>query len=465
MKFGKREISFLAGIAVALLIWVAPIPGLEGDAKIMFALTIMTVIFWATGVAQNGYTAGLLLTLMCILLNHDPETGTPIATIFYAWTGTTIWLVIGAYLIANAVKTSGLGDRIAYLYMKSFVTDFKSIIIGIYVLTAILSLLIPHPWPRAFLIMAVMKVVIDSSGIVQEDAVKIGFAVFAASVPCSLIFLTGDAVINPLAASYAGGATFLQWLLYMGIPAIVLSVAFVALQLILFKPTKDYAVDKATIDQKLADMGAMSPRERKTLIWVIIFIVLCMTDSVHGIDVGWVTLGIGMLLAMPIVGDLNGPKDWSAVPIHVLVFLTAAMAIGKVGGTTGMNAWIASFLPSNVAGGMIVIALIIVAISMIVHMLLGSVIAVMGVAVPAILSFCEPLGITPIAATLICYMTVAGHYEFPFQHLNMLVGATPDTGNYTQTETLKLGTALIPVMFILGVVMAIWFQVIGVAYV
>ena len=35
MKFGKREISFIVGIAVALLIWVAPLPGLEGDAKII----------------------------------------------------------------------------------------------------------------------------------------------------------------------------------------------------------------------------------------------------------------------------------------------------------------------------------------------------------------------------------------------------------------------------------------------
>lgn len=465
MKFGKREISFIVGIIVALLIWVAPIPGLEGDAKIMFALTIMTVIFWAQGVAQNGYTAGLLLTLMCILLNHDPETGTPIATIFYAWTGTTIWLVIGAYLIANAVKTSGLGDRIAYMYMQRFVTDFRSIIVGVFVLTAIMSLLIPHPWPRAFLLMAVMKVVIDSSGIVQEDATKIGFAVFAASVPCSLIFITGDAVINPLAASYAGGATFMQWLLYMGIPSIIFSVITLVLFLFLFKPTKDYSVNKEEIANKLAEMGPMSGRERKTLIWVIIAIVLWMTDSVHGIDIGWVTLGIGMLLAMPIIGDLNGPKDWSAVPIHVLVFLTAAMAIGKVGGTTGMNAWIASLLPSNVSGGLVLVSFIIVAISIVVHMLLGSVIAVMGVAVPAILAFAEPLGIGPMAATLICYMAVAGHYMFPFQHLNTLVGASPDTGMYTQNETLKLGAALIPVLFVMGALMALWFQVIGIAYV
>ncbi|HJA00254.1 MAG TPA: anion permease [Candidatus Collinsella stercoripullorum] len=96
---------------------------------------------------------------MCIFQLDEP------AEIFYAWTGTTMWLVIGAYLIANAVQTSGLGERIAYSYMLRFVTGFKSIIVGIFALTAILSLLIPHPWPRAFLIMAVMAVIIKSSGI------------------------------------------------------------------------------------------------------------------------------------------------------------------------------------------------------------------------------------------------------------------------------------------------------------
>ena len=218
MNITKREIGFLAGIAVALIVWFAPLPGIEGNAKLMLAFTLMTVVWWALQIAQNGYTAGVLLALMCIFQLDEP------AEIFYAWTGTTMWLVIGAYLIANAVKTSGLGERIAYSYMLRFVTGFRSIIIGIFALTAILSLLIPHPWPRAFLIMAVMAVIIQSSGISKADAVKIGFAVFAASVPCSLIFITGDAVINPLAASYAGGADFVTWLKVMGVPAIIMSI-------------------------------------------------------------------------------------------------------------------------------------------------------------------------------------------------------------------------------------------------
>ena len=67
-----------------------------------------------------------------------------------------MYLIIGAYLIAGAVKSSGLGERIAYKFILRFVHSFKSVIISIFILTFFLSLLIPHPWPRAFLIMSVM---------------------------------------------------------------------------------------------------------------------------------------------------------------------------------------------------------------------------------------------------------------------------------------------------------------------
>ena len=58
--------------------------------------------------------------------------------------------LIGAYLIAVAVKESGLGERIAYKFIVKYVSSFKSIIVSIFALTFILALLIPHPWPRNF---------------------------------------------------------------------------------------------------------------------------------------------------------------------------------------------------------------------------------------------------------------------------------------------------------------------------
>lgn len=454
----KSFLGLIIGVAVCLIVWFAPIQGISPEGQKCLALTLMTVVFWAMQIAQPGYVSGVYLSLLIIFNVVDPS------IVFKSWTGTTIWLVVGAYLIATAVKTSGLGERIAYNYMYRFVTTYRSIILGIFVLTFILSLLIPHPWPRAFLIMSVMSIIIETSEIPKADAVKIGFAVFAASVPVSLIFLTGDAVINPLAVEASGmELSFVGWIKMMGIPAIVCSIITLLLFLFLFKPTQEVNINKEAIKAKIDGLGKMTNVEKRTAIWLCIAVVLWLTDFVHGIHLGWVTLIVAMLMAMPVIGGCLKPSDWSQVPMQVLVFLTAAIAIGVVGGATGMNEWIATtLLPDTAPSNIFLLAAFITAIAIIVHMLLGSVIAVMGVAIPAILLFTSQMGINPLVPTMLVYMAIAAHFILPFQHLNILVGASEDTGGYTQKETIKLGVPLTVVMFIVNMGVSIpWWKIIG----
>ncbi len=233
--------------------------------------------------------------------------------------------------------------------------------------------------------------------------------------------------------------------------------------LVLFRPTQEVAVNKDEIKVKLAEMGKMTSIEKRTAFWLVVAIVLWMTDTLHGVNIGWVTLIIAMLMAMPIIGNVLTAKDWASVPVQTLVFLTAAIAIGTVGGATGMNSWIAAtLLPSTAPTSLFLLAGLITVIGIALHMVLGSVIAVMGVAAPAIIAFTSGAGINPIAPTLIVYMAIAAHYILPFQHLNILVGAAEDTGGYSQKETIKLGVPLIAVMFFTTmVVMVPWFSVIG----
>lgn len=208
-------IGFVTGIIVAIIIILLPLEGLEPEGHRCLALSIMTVVWWAMNVAQSGYIGGVYITLLLVL----NVTTTDI--VFQSWySSSTMWLVIGAYMIAGAVKDSGLGERIAYALIKRFVHSYNGIIVSVFILTLVMSLLIPHPWPRAFLVMSVMSVVIKGADIPKIDAVKIGFTVFAASVPVSLIFLTGDSVINSLAVSYVKESTigWLSWFVYMGVP-------------------------------------------------------------------------------------------------------------------------------------------------------------------------------------------------------------------------------------------------------
>lgn len=455
----KKSIGLIAGIAVAVIIMLLPLQGLEPAGQKCLAFSLMTVVFWATGVAQSGFVGGLYLVLLLVFNVAAPD------LVFKAWYGSsTMWLIMGAYMIAGAVKDSGLGERIAYAFIKKFVRSYNGIIISIFVLTFILSILIPHPWPRAFLIMSVMAVVIKSANIPKVDAVKIGFTVFASSVPVSLIFLTGDSTINPLAASYAGEevGSWLGWVKFMGVPAIVASILTLILILVLFKPSQPVTINVEEIEKKQKELGALSGIEKRTAIWLVIAIVLWMTDSIHGINIGWITIGIAMLMSMPLIGEVLTPKSWGQVPVHVLVFLTSAMAIGTVGGATGMNTWLANtILPSNLPTSVFALALLMAVIAMVIHMFMGSVIAVMGVAIPSLLVATASMGISPIVVAMVVYLAIASHYILPFHHLNMLVGQGEENGMYTQKETVRLGAPLTVVVFIVVIVAVVWWKIIG----
>ena len=453
----KKIIGFILGVLAAIIINLLPLEGLLPKGKMCLGLTLMTVIFWAFQIVQSGYSSCLYLALLIIFKVEEP------AVVLSPWLGSTMYLVIGAYLIASAVKSSGLGERIAYNFILRFVTSYKSIIISIFILTFILSVLIPHPWPRAFIIMSVMAVVIKSANVPKEDSIKIGFTVFSASVPVSMIFLTGDSAINSLAVQASGmSVNWIQWFIYMGPPAIIASIITCILILIIFKKSSEVKINKEDIKEKLDLLGTFTSREKRTTIWLVIAVVLWLTDSIHGIDIGWITLLIAMLMSFPAIGDILGPKQWSEVPIHVLMFLNAAMSIGKVGGVTGMNTWIAqTVLPSSIPSYPYVLAMVIALISMGIHMVLGSVIAVMGIAIPALLIFTESMDLSPLVIILLVYTSIGIHYILPFHHLNILVGQGEENGMYGQKEVMRLGIPFTIVVFIIVLFEVLYWKVIG----
>ena len=463
----KRYIGFFLAIVVFLLIkFVLPLDSLGSVAlseggKNCLALSLGAVVMWACGVAQPGYTGILycaLLVLMQVVPDADgvPSMAATVAVAFGAWTKGTMWIVVGAYLIAGAVKDSGLGQRIAYAFMLKFVKSAKSLILSIFALTFVLALLIPHPFPRAFLILAVVSVIAESAGYGEDDRGKLGFLIFAAAVPCS--------ILNPLVASYGanGGAAigFVDWFIYMSVPMVVATLCTIVLALALFKPSKELVYDREDVLAKQAALGKLSEKEIRTIVWLVIAIALWLTVS--GDYLAWVTLVIGVLMAMPVIGEVLTPASWSSVDIKTLMFLTAAMAIGSVGGATGMNAWIADVvLPSTVPANPYLFALLVCALTMIIHMFMGSVMAGLGICVPAFLTFVQGTSVTPIAVALIVFTAINLHYILPFHNLAILVGEGKDAGGYTSKEAMKMGIPMTVVTFLVVLVEAFWFSTLG----
>lgn len=122
-----------------------------------------------------------------------------------------------------------------------------------------------------------------------------------------------------------------------------------------------------------------------------------------------------MLISLPIVGEVLEPKHFKEVPIQVLVFISAATAIGKVGSETGMNAYIA------------------------------------------------PLDINPMVVVFWSYTVIGSHYILPFHHMNVLVGQGEGNGLYSQRETIKLGIPMIAIVYFTTVVVeTLWWKLLGI---
>ena len=127
-----------------------------------------------------------------------------------------------------------------------------------------------------------------------------------------------------------------------------------------------------------------------------------------------------------------------------------------------MNAWIAATLfPDSVPEAVLVFALFVGVISIVIHMLLGSVIAVMGVAIPAILAFAGNNTLNPIVPSLWVFTAITLHYIFPFQNMNILVGQGEENGLYSQKETIRFSIPLLIIVFITLIVECGWWSILG----
>ncbi|HRI70993.1 MAG TPA: SLC13 family permease, partial [Polyangium sp.] len=111
----KKTISTLSIVGVLALLWVCPVPsGLKPQAWHLFAIFLATVVGFILNPFPNGIIALSSLVLAVF-------TGTlKLPEVLTAFSGTTVWLVVSAFLFAKGFTKTGLGKRIAYTMIRAF---------------------------------------------------------------------------------------------------------------------------------------------------------------------------------------------------------------------------------------------------------------------------------------------------------------------------------------------------------
>ena len=455
----RKLVGVVLSLLVSAAVWALPLPGdLSLAARKTLIVTLFTVIWWAFNVVPPAYSTLLMLLAYLLLGLAGPE------VVFHIWTLPLIWLIIGAFLIAAAVTKSGLAERVAYFFMIRYATSYRSLIVLTYVLGFVLSFLIPHPFPRALLLMSLVRAIIQKSGMNREDAASLGLSVFVATTATSMILLTGDSTLNIATVGFSGiRLSWLDWAKYMAVPGILASLLMMSLHLMVFKQTGPVKIDRAALLQEQQKLGPMRRNEIVTLIWVTAALLLWTTDFIHHIDPAWVSLGMVVGLSLPKFGDILDAKDISTgINWSIVFFVMGALAIGTVGKQTGMSDWLASSLmPAVPPQNPYAFAALVGGVTMLIHMILGSALACMSIVAPTMVHYAAGVGWSPLVPALLVYTAVAIHYVLPFQHVAILLGQG-ETGGYSNRHVMKYGLPLTLVALIVLIPIEVtWWMLLG----
>lgn len=111
----KQFIFFLLGIAAAVIFFVmTPFEGLSVEGMKVLGLFLLAIFWWMGSVFPDYVTAFWMMALMIA------TKATALGTVFSAFSGSVIWIVIPVLAVGAALSKTGLLKRIVLFILSKF---------------------------------------------------------------------------------------------------------------------------------------------------------------------------------------------------------------------------------------------------------------------------------------------------------------------------------------------------------
>jgi len=340
----KMGITF----AFAVAIWLIPIPdGVTADAWHLFAIFAATILGIILKAAPMGTMCMLAVGFTALTQVLAPgNAGLSITKALSGFGDKVIWLIGISFFIARGFIKTGLGNRIAFLFIRIFGKSSLGLAYGLGLADLCLAPAIPSNTARGGgIIYPIMKSMSMSFGSVPDDATthkKIGAYLTLNSYYMNLItssmFLTGTAS-NPMCQKFAANLgidiTWMSWAVAGFIPGMA---AFFIVPLVLYKlypPELKKTSDAPKIAaQKLKDMGPIQRNEYLMLLAFVILLTLWIFGASLSIDAtttAFIGLVILLLCSVLTWEDVKSEKGaWDTI-VWFAVLVMMASSLNELG--------------------------------------------------------------------------------------------------------------------------------------
>lgn len=338
MRHCTRAIAALSvAAAVALFFWPAADPATQTTLRAT-ALVVFAIGLWATAVWPEYLVAIAFLFLGAITAVAPPE------VIFSGFTTSTLWLVFSGLIIAEAVRTSGIGARIAMRVLGPFVGSYPALVTGTMLVSMLLCFLMPATVARILLMIPILHALCARVGFepgsrgyngvmlaMMITSFQIGTTILPSNIPN--LVLAGSAE-----TLYDVHLLYLEYLkLHFPVLGAVKALVTVALVCWLFHEAP-------------RPVAAGNPREPisalelRMLAILVASLALWATDFLHHVKPGWIGLGAALVCLLPRVGIIDIAAFNDRVKLGPFFYIGAVLGVGALIAEAGVSAALGGWL-------------------------------------------------------------------------------------------------------------------------
>jgi solute carrier family 13 (sodium-dependent dicarboxylate transporter), member 2/3/5 len=392
--------ALICGLIALALIFTPT--SLDQSQRIVLATLVLSIGGWAfTSLPDSlvAITAALVLAVTGTISEQQ---------LFAALGHDLVWLLIAAFVMAGALKGSGLID---ILITKMFAR--VNSVTGLFATatTAIIAtaFFIPSTSGRAALLLPVFIAL--ASRVSDKRLVK----PLALLFPTVILLSAGGTLIGAGAHMIAADAMtrttgqvigYARWI-WLALPfSILISFAAMALIIHMFVPRN--APEKALAAAPASEKAGWT-KQHGLLLAVIAFVVVgwCTTPW-HGLSIATVAVAGAALMLVHAISNTKSKDLFKAVEVELIVFLAAATIMADAVVETKLDAWLASALLNNLSPDFTTSAPLIYGLLAIVaiasHILVNSRSARAAILIPAVALPIAALGHDPMIVIMIAVL-------------------------------------------------------------
>ena len=326
-------------LAILIGLWVWPVPeGLTRPAWHLFALFAAAI---------GAVVSGALPILTASIFGAATAVLSGVISPAQAWAGFsngTILLIVVAFLVARAVVTSGLGERIGHAVVRLFGRSTLGLSYSIFVVDGLIAPAFPSNTARSGVLYPLAVSLANAAGVRPGDPARMRlgkFLMFSGIASLSLssgLWLTAMAA-NPLGTEIARGfgveIGFASWLIASAVPTLT---AMALLPIVLYKIVGPEVTATPTAPASaraaLQALGPLSRHEWIVAVTFVVMVVLWGAASTIGLDSTAVALlGLGVLLATGVLtgNDIAKEGDVLATYIWFALLFTMSSQLNELG--------------------------------------------------------------------------------------------------------------------------------------